>query len=81
MSSNQRPDTLTQDRITNRRNLLAPHGRTIHMGHSRRFTTVECRPALPPKADMPTAAVQFGTKREDVSRVAIRERGSTTNAR
>ena len=34
MSSNQRPDTLTQDRITNRRNLLAPHGRTIHLGHS-----------------------------------------------
>src|SRR5262249_28584397 len=28
--SNQRPDTLTQDRIQDRRKPLAPHGRTIH---------------------------------------------------
>jgi hypothetical protein len=36
--SNQRPDTLMQDRSPPaRRNLLATHGRTIHEGHSRHF--------------------------------------------
>jgi hypothetical protein len=36
-SSNQRPDTLMQDRICpDRRKPLATHGRTIQMGHNRR---------------------------------------------
>jgi hypothetical protein len=34
--SNRRPNTLTQDRISQRRpNPLAPRGRTIHQGHIR----------------------------------------------
>src|SRR5262249_14394885 len=35
--SNQRPDTLMQDRHSpqTRKSLLATHGRTIHMGHLR----------------------------------------------
>ena len=34
--SNQRPNTLMQDRISQRRpKPLAPHGRTIHLGQSR----------------------------------------------
>ena len=34
--SNQRPDTLMQDRSPpTRRNLLATDGRTIHLGHER----------------------------------------------
>jgi hypothetical protein len=38
---NQRPNTLTQDRISQRRpKPLAPHGRTIHWGHSRYFWRV-----------------------------------------
>jgi hypothetical protein len=39
--SNQRPNTLTQDRISKRRpKPLAPHGRTIHVGQSRWFEDV-----------------------------------------
>src|SRR6266581_329584 len=35
--SNQRPDTLMQDRLPPaQRNLLATHGRTIHVGHRKR---------------------------------------------
>src|SRR5271169_4340836 len=37
-NSNQRPDTLMQDRSPPaRQNPLATHGRTIHSGHSRHF--------------------------------------------
>ena len=43
--SNQRPDTLMQDRSPPiRRNLLATHGRTIHRGHSRRFAHIRTCP-------------------------------------
>src|SRR5258708_18392026 len=42
-SSNQRPDTLMQDRKpTARRKPLATRGRTIHSGHSRRDGDVRC---------------------------------------
>jgi len=38
IASNQRPDTLMQDRLPPARwNLLATHGRTIHSGQKRRW--------------------------------------------
>src|SRR4030081_3652361 len=46
--SNQRPDTLMQDRSPPaRRNLLATHGRTIHWGHFRKFGLVTEMSGLP----------------------------------
>jgi hypothetical protein len=47
-ASNQRPDTLMQDRLPPAlRNLLATHGRTIHSGHSRRFDRTTATSGLP----------------------------------
>src|SRR5262249_22889167 len=41
LSSNQRSDTLMQDRSSpSRQNLLATHGRTIHVGHQRRSALI-----------------------------------------
>ena len=46
--SNQRPDTLMQDRSPlTRQNLLATHGRTIHSGHSRRSDGSKTSPKCP----------------------------------
>ena len=46
--SNQRPDTLMQDRSPPaRRNLLATHGRTIHAGQSRHFDRASLTSGLP----------------------------------
>src|SRR6516164_2058079 len=36
-SSKERPDTLMQDRAARSTKPLAPHGRTIHLGHERSF--------------------------------------------
>src|SRR5215467_4120520 len=47
--SNQRPDTLMQDRKAARSTKpLATHGRTIQMGHERRFRDVRDQSGLPP---------------------------------
>src|SRR5258707_15004854 len=51
--SNQRPDTLMQDRLPPaRQNPLATHGRTIHVGHFRKGTLAIARSALPSHADI-----------------------------
>ncbi len=50
--SNQRPNTLTQDRISQRRpESLAPHGRTIHWSQSRRFAPEPVTSGLPHSTD------------------------------
>jgi hypothetical protein len=47
--SNQRPNKLTQDRISQRRpKPLAPHGRTIHLGQTRHFGRAPITSGLPP---------------------------------
>src|SRR5258705_7524804 len=54
--SNQRPDTLMQDRSPPaRRNLLATHGRTIH-----RVTSVRTRTACNSSASPPIADIRAG---------------------
>src|SRR5882762_9428669 len=51
--SNQRPDTLMQDRSPLiRRNLLATRGRTIHSGQSRQFDRARLTSGLPRIADL-----------------------------
>jgi hypothetical protein len=53
LSSNQRSDTLMQDRSpSTRQNLLATHGRTIHLDHKQTLHQVYVMSALPPKADV-----------------------------
>src|SRR6266404_1121158 len=53
--SNQRPNTLMQDRISQRRpKPLAPHGRTIHKGQSRHFDRCPATSGLPPETDILT---------------------------
>jgi hypothetical protein len=62
-SSNQRPDTLMQDRKpTARRKPLATRGRTIHSGQERRFGRAPITSGLPRQADI------FGVRRH-VSKV------------
>src|SRR5271170_1731302 len=59
--SNHRPDTLMQDRLPpDRQRLLqrtagpyiATHGRTIHVGQTRRFEAAPSTSALPPTPDI-----------------------------
>src|SRR5258708_4118493 len=51
--SNQRPDTLMQDRLPPaRQNPLATHGRTIHPGQSRRFGYGPTTSGLPLSTDI-----------------------------
>ena len=61
--SNQRPDTLMQDRISqDRRKPLATHGRTIHLGQNEK-PPVSGLCQLPPAADIspPNQAVNLAT--------------------
>jgi hypothetical protein len=49
----KRPDTLMQDRLLPaRRNPLATHGRTIHVGQKRSSEPRIAMSAMPPKADI-----------------------------
>ena len=60
--SNRKPNTLTQDRINQRRpKPLAPRGRTIHLGHERRplQQAVAYRFPLCPVSDQGLMAVQY----------------------
>ena len=52
--SNQRPDTLMQDRTVRQldQSSLATHGRTIHQGQERRIGAVRNISALPLRADV-----------------------------
>ena len=57
-ASNQRPDTLMQDRLPPaRRNLLATHGRTIHSGQTGKAQYEQMFSALPPGADIPNPII------------------------
>src|SRR4030081_3143238 len=57
--SNQRPDTLMQDRSPPaRRNLLATHGRTIHSGQIRKSGRATGKSALPSRTDVTSRACQ-----------------------
>ena len=59
--SNQRPDTLMQDRKpTDRRNPLATHGRTIHWVKRGHAEQVDAAAGSPQKADPLAAGRDFG---------------------
>jgi hypothetical protein len=64
-SSNQRPDTLMQDRIRQiDGNPLAPHGRTIHMGHRRTSTSATGKACFAPMSGHRQTS-RSGPKRAD----------------
>src|SRR5262245_45039084 len=65
--SNQRPDTLMQDRIARSRKSLATHGRTIHWVKLGRTQLEHFSSGLPPKADS-------GASIADVAEVPYRTR-------
>src|ERR1700737_3208616 len=50
--SNQRPDTLMQDRICQVDEPLATRGRTIHLGQKRRFASLPAISGLPRTTDI-----------------------------
>ena len=61
--SNQRPNTLTQDRISQRPpKPLAPHGRTIHLGHSRHFDGAPTISGLHLKTDIRAGFGAIGSR-------------------
>src|SRR5262252_7833928 len=74
--SNQRPDTLMQDRTSAvDQSSLATHGRTIHWVISRQSVLLGLCPLYPQKADIDTTALQLGFPRFESSPHAGDRRG------